>query len=84
VPKITKPNIIREKLLNFISYKKCELKMSVKLTPDPKKDTDNLTVFFVLSGSSSKKAACRMLMKFTLDREQGSISSMFYEKFLGT
>jgi len=84
VPKITKPNITREKLLNLISYKKCKRKMLVKLTPDPQKDTENLTVFLALSGSESVKATCRMLMKLTLDREQGSISSMFYEKILGT
>jgi hypothetical protein len=32
-PKITKPNITKEKLLNLISYKKCARKMWMKLTP---------------------------------------------------
>ncbi len=77
--------------------KKQASKMLVKLTPGPQKDPENLTVFLALSGSESVKATCRMLMKFffhdlfiynlsklALDREQGSISSIFYEKILGT
>ncbi len=32
-----------------------------------KRDTDDLTVFFTLSGSTSAKAVRRMLMKLTLD-----------------
>jgi len=32
-PKITKPNVIREKLLNSLSYKKLELKILMNLTP---------------------------------------------------
>jgi len=32
VPKITKPNVIREKLLNYLSYKKRARKMLMKLT----------------------------------------------------
>jgi len=33
-PKITKPNITREKLLNLLTYEKCACKMLMKLTPD--------------------------------------------------
>jgi hypothetical protein len=32
-PKITKPNVTREKLLNFLAYEKCVHKMLMKLTP---------------------------------------------------
>jgi hypothetical protein len=32
-PKITKPNVIREKLLNLLPEKKCAHKMLMKLTP---------------------------------------------------
>ncbi len=35
--------------------------------PNSAKKTNGFTVFFVLSGSSYKKAACRMLMKLTPD-----------------
>jgi len=31
-PKITKPNVTREKLLNLLSHKKCMHKMLMKLT----------------------------------------------------
>ncbi len=37
-PKITKPNVIREKLLNLLSYEKRARKMLMKLTPDRWRD----------------------------------------------
>ncbi len=48
--------------LNFIN----DLRTAFTLV-DPKsiKDTDDLTVFFMLSGSTSAKAVHRMLMKLT-------------------
>jgi hypothetical protein len=35
--KFSKPNVIREKLLNLLSYKKRTLKMLMKLTPGENK-----------------------------------------------
>jgi len=36
--------------------------------PKAQKDTDDLTVFFTLSGSTSVKAECKTLMKSTVDQ----------------
>jgi len=43
--------------------------------PKAQKDTDDLTVFFTLSGSTSVKAACKTLMKSTVD-DVGLISNL--------
>jgi hypothetical protein len=41
VPKITKPNVFREKLLNLLSFKKLAHKILIKLTPAPQLTYNN-------------------------------------------
>jgi len=50
--------------------------------PDPEsaKKTDNLTVFFVLSGSAHIIAACRMLMKLTPEVDFFNIRSRLFRE----
>jgi hypothetical protein len=47
-PKITKPNVNREKLFNLPSYKKCARKMLMKLTQGLRKKYQGVQVIQIL------------------------------------
>jgi len=61
-PKITKPNVTRETLLNLLLYKK----LACMCRSQKRKKTVKLSVFIALLWTARAKAAHRTLMKLTL------------------